>query len=51
MMCLDDASSTRVEDRPREFASSKQAPNKRDAAEVDENTSGAPISAVDFHAA
>ena len=33
--CFDDASSTRVEDRPTEFASSKKEPNGRDAAEVE----------------
>ena len=34
-MCFDDASSTRVEERPRELVSSKKEPNGRDAAEVD----------------
>ena len=47
---LDWASSTRVEERPREFVSSKKEPNGRDAAEIEpfENTSCPPISVVDF---
>ena len=54
-MLLDDASSTRVEEGPREFVSSKQEPNRsrrgRGRADVEplENTSCAPISVVDFH--
>ena len=46
----DGLSSTRVEERPREFVSSKKEPNGRDATEVEpfENTSGWLISVVDF---
>jgi len=52
-MYFDGASSTRVEERPRAIFLSKKEPNGRDAAEVEplENTSGPPISVVDFRTA